>query len=408
MIPNLAMMTAAAVEFTAEVTKRWPARLTGSDACLACADHLVQTMRDFCDQTETQQFSIRPGSFLGFVRINVVLYLLTLIALWLDQRLFATAVSSLAVVITVLQFFLYYEFVDFFFPRKYGKNVWGTIEPTGETRQQIFVTAHHDSAHVFNFLERNAQWYVPKVVAGTAILFLIALIAWILLIGRLAGYSLDLLATIAGWGFVACTPLVLLQWFFYSSEGTPGAGDNMICTAVALQIGKYFADQRSAGDGLKHTRLIVGSWDSEEAGLRGARAFVRDHQRLLREVKTYNFNLECLYDHQQMTLLTSDLNSFVPLSRSMARDCSQIAEDLGYVVRPVKFPFLAGGTDAAEFAKSGVEATTLAAMNWVDKGESPAYHTTRDTIDAVDPIAVQRSIDLGIHYVLKKDQEIIS
>ncbi len=107
-----------------------------------------------------------------------------------------------------------------------------------------------------------------------------------------------------------------------------------------------------------------------------------------------------------MTLLTSDLNSFVPLSQSMADQCCQIADRLGYQIQPVKFPFLAGGSDAAEFAKAGVEATTLAAMNWGDKGDAPAYHTTRDTIDAVDPKAVERSIDLGIHYVLEKDREV--
>jgi predicted glycosyltransferase len=107
-----------------------------------------------------------------------------------------------------------------------------------------------------------------------------------------------------------------------------------------------------------------------------------------------------------MTLLTSDLNSFVPLSSNMAEQCSRIASELGYQVPPVKFPFMAGGTDAAEFAKAGIEATTLAAMNWEDKGDAPAYHTTRDTIDAVDPIAVQRSIDLAIHYVRQKDGEI--
>ena len=89
----------------------------------------------------------------------------------------------------------------------------------------------------------------------------------------------------------------------------------------------------------------------------------------------------------------------------MAEQCSRIAKDLGYEAKPTAFPLLAGGTDAAEFAKAGVQATTLSAMNWTDKGELPAYHTTRDTIDAVDPEAVRRSIEIGIRYIEHQDEQ---
>ncbi len=270
MIENLSSMTTDAIEFTRETTTRWSSRLAGSDACLACGDHLQQLISEFCDRTEAQQFSVRPGSFLGYIRINIALFFVALIALWLDQRLLAVAASTLAMVVLVLEFFVYWEFVDFLFPRKTGKNVWGTIEPVGEVKQQIFVTAHHDSAHVFNFLQNNASWYMAKVLAGMTALIVIAVVTWILWLGRVIGMELDLLATIARWTFTLWTPLVLMLWFFYSSEGTPGAGDNMICTAVAIEVGKFFAEQRTQGAGLKHTRVVVGSWDAEEAGLRGA------------------------------------------------------------------------------------------------------------------------------------------
>ena len=67
---------------------------------------------------------------------------------------------------------------------------------------------------------------------------------------------------------------------------------------------------------------------------------------------------------------------------------------------------MAGGTDAAEFAKAGIEATTLAAMDWENREADTAYHTTRDTIDAVDREAVSRSIAIGVQYVLEKEKAI--
>lgn len=52
------------------------------------------------------------------------------------------------------------------------------------------------------------------------------------------------------------------------------------------------------------------------------------------------------------------------------------------------------------------EATTLAAMSWTNKEGKPAYHTRRDTIEAVDRKAVSISIDMGINYILKKEAAI--
>ncbi|MEM8857924.1 MAG: M28 family peptidase, partial [Chloroflexota bacterium] len=88
-------------------------------------------------------------------------------------------------------------------------------------------------------------------------------------------------------------------------------------------------------------------------------------------------------------------------------ECVSIANQLGYNMTTTNFPLLAGGTDAAEFAKAGVEATTLAAMDWISKGDDTVYHTLRDTVDAVDPIAVEQSIAVGIAYINEKEQQIL-
>ncbi|NLX44395.1 MAG: M28 family peptidase [Treponema sp.] len=69
--------------------------------------------------------------------------------------------------------------------------------------------------------------------------------------------------------------MVLPLWGFASDEGSPGAGDNMAASAIALEIFKEFAERRAAGAGLKRTRLAFASFDAEEAGLRGARVFAR-------------------------------------------------------------------------------------------------------------------------------------
>lgn len=404
---ELDQITTSAMNFTAEVTNKWTSRLAGSPACLACADYLEENLSNFCDQVDHQLFSVRPGAFLGYIRINIGLYLLALVALFLKQPVTAALIASLSVLITVMEFFIYKEFVDGLYPKKQGKNVFGRIEPVGAVKQQIIISAHHDSAHIFNFLEKDPSSYVRKVLAGTGTQLGLFVLTWLILILDWTGLGSETLYWGITIGLAGAALNLYPLWFFYDKEGTPGAGDNLVCTALAMEIGRYFAKEKAAGRALQHTRVVIASWDAEECGLRGARAFVKQYKADLTTLKTYNFNLECMYDNKALSFLRSDLNNFVPLSLKMAEKGALIAKNLGFEVGVHPFPFLAGGTDAAEFARAGIEATTLAAMDWENRESDTAYHTTRDTIEAVDREAVSRSIAIGIQYVSDKDKAVL-
>tara|TARA_B100000497_G_scaffold115438_1_gene138971 strand:- start:25 stop:1257 length:1233 start_codon:yes stop_codon:yes gene_type:complete len=398
----------SAMNLTDFVSSKWSSRLVGSKSCLECADYLKEQLSSFCDNVEQQDFFVRPGSFLGYIRINIVLYFLSLISLLFENVGLAVVLSSLSVLITVLQFFFYKEFVDFLFQKKIGKNVFGSIKPKGEVKQHIIISAHHDSAHIFNFLEKDPLSFNSKVRLGLLSMVFMFVNSWILFTLRSIGFQNHLILWVISGILIILSFFVIRLWFFYDSHnGTPGAGDNMICVGIAIEIGKFFSSSKFEDKALKHTKLTIASWDAEECGLRGARAFCKANKQDLQKIKTYNFNLECMYDHTELNFLTSDLNNFVPLSKDMAVEGVTIANELGYDVGTKIFPLLAGGTDAAEFAKIGIEATTLAAMSWTKRDQNSAYHTTRDTIEAVDQEAVKRTIDIGIAYVLKKDNEMV-
>ena len=403
---DLKAMTDTAMSFTADVTTRWNSRLVGSVSCLECGNYLLQCFDKFCDTTHIQEFKVNPRAFLAFFKISVVCYFITLLALWFKFLVIAGIISTISVFVIITQFFFYKEVIDFLYPQKLGQNVFGSIEPIDEVKQQIIISAHHDSAHIFNYLADDAASFPRKIMISNSSVFAIAIVSWGLVIAQTLGLNITSPTFISATIFTILAYWVGNLWFFFDERGTPGAGDNMVCTALAMEVGKYFAQQKKNNKGLQHTRVIVASWDGEEAGLRGARAYIKKYKTELQTVKTYNFNLECMYDHEQLAFLTSDLNSFVPLSIDMVDECLAVSKDLDINIKKVAFPFLGGGTDAAEFAKAGIEATTLAGMQWVDRGEEPAYHTLRDTIDAVDPIAVSKSIELGIHYIMRKDASI--
>jgi hypothetical protein len=196
--------------------------------------------------------------------------------------------------------------------------------------------------------------------------------------------------------------------FFTTGEVSPAAGDDMIAVAVASETARLFHHAKQTGTNpLRHTRLIVASFDAEEAGLRGARAFCRKHGQELLNTKTYVFNIDTLYKLKDLYFLDKDLNGSVRLSHAMAQDCVDIAKVLGYRAGIAAMPFGAGSTDAAEFGKLGVEAVNMAGISFdiSQFGDGLVYHTRNDITKYIEPELVAAALKIVRDYILKKASE---
>jgi hypothetical protein len=186
--------------------------------------------------------------------------------------------------------------------------------------------------------------------------------------------------------------VVIPMWFFLSDKGTPGAGDNLISSAMGVALAQHFASVPR----LRHTRLVFASFDGEEICLKGSRAFFRRHKKEYHDVKTWNFNVDCPYFITELKFLTTDLNGFVRSSTRLAARLTSIARDLGYKANTKGMMF------CVEAAAAGIEATTPLGMPYArfdERGRENVYHTPRDTIDAVDPEIVQATIEVFIRFV---------
>ena len=73
----------------------------------------------------------------------------------------------------------------------------------------------------------------------------------------------------------------------------------------------------------------------------------------------------------------------------------QIADKLGYKTEKLKIPLGGGGTDAGEFAKAGIPAASLIAMDTTFKTGTNPYHTRDDSIENIDPEAVLACMNIA-------------
>ena len=296
-------------------------------------------------------------------------------------------------------FFLYREVLDPFFPGRTGRNVTAVLEPTGPAKRQFIVSGHHDSARVFNFYVDQPEKYALRVYGGIGS-FVVLWAASLVLAAAAPGPLVRAVASI-----VFCLDFLLVAplWNFAGPEGTPGAGDNLAASAVALELVREFRERRHTGRGLTGTRLVFVSFDAEEAGLRGARAWAKTHADLIRALPTWHYNMDCLYKAVDARFLTTDINGSVKLSVPLAEACAAAAREAGVAAAVEPIAFLTGGTDAAETAKAGARATTLISMKWSNEERSGGYHTPADDLRAVEPAAVELAFQVGARLAERLD-----
>jgi aminopeptidase YwaD len=399
-------------KLTDEIVEGYPHRLAGTKACHDTANRIKQEFTKCCDpgSVQIEEFAVHPKSFLKYIPALVVLYFIGAVLLYFRFPLPALVIYGIAIFMFYSQFGRYWELLDSYFPEATGYNVYGSIEPEEEVKQQIIVSAHHDAAYVFQLLAYAPKYYARLINAGILFLllgFLISLAASILAFTHapVPDWALRWIPVALMVGGIFEIPLA----FFTTGEVSPAAGDDMIAVAVASETARLFSRAKKSGKyPMRHTRLIIASFDAEEAGLRGARAFCRKHGQELLNTKTYVFNIDTLYKLEDLTFLSKDLNGSVRLSRDMAKDCSDIAGALGYDARIAAMPFGAGSTDAAEFGKLGVEAVNMSGISFdISKfDQGLVYHTPDDVTEFIQPELIEASLKIIRDYLIKKDAEL--
>lgn len=373
-------------------------RLAGTKSSLDAADYLYDSINEFADESAKESFHIHKGAFLGWIRILVFNYTLAILFLWLDLAYVSTLLLVISMIILVMQFFLYKPLLDRFYPKRKAKNVVGIIEPKKEVKQQIIVSGHHDSAKIFNFFIHQPSLYNLRISGSIGLVIFMAISSLVIaIVPQLNQFSLYINS------FFTLTLLWVGQmWFFASKKGTPGAGDNLVASMIAIKVAKHFKNVES----LEHTRVIVLSFDAEEEGLRGARAYVAKHQEELKAIPTYVLNSDCLYDEKEMFFLTSDLNDFVKFDEEFIDEILEVSETRGIFTFKQPIAFLTGGTDAAEFGKVGIKATTLIGMPWSNQNRNTSYHTPNDTLEHVNFNVISFTLDIFISYIKYKDHKV--
>lgn len=396
---------------TKEIIDKYGPRLTGTKPTKLATQNIHEKLSKHCDYSKIETFKVTRESFMAFMKIFASSFIFSSFFFFLGGfwTIIAVIGYSFASIFALLQFVLYKETFDFLFRKFTGYNVFGVIKPSETIKQRIIVQGHHDSAYVMNFMSnpKLQKLYAPRIFIGLFVFIGTNFLLIILLILDIVQVQTNGFRMVITYIILVGAPTVIQFFFFKSNKISPGAGDNLIASMIAVKIAQIFGESKKNGhDLLKHTEIVVLSTDAEESALRGARAYVKSHIDELRAIPTYVFNLESIYNVEHLSFLTADINGFIKLSSEMAHDGMIIAESLGYKTKEAPITFGGGGTDAAEYARYNIEATTLLGMENTAIRDGLVYHTLNDTVDSIDPSAVKAVLEIVYRYIIYKEWKV--
>ena len=397
----------ATLTLTGTLLRKHPTRISGTRECLAAGHTIAELLRGYCDKVVEEAFELHPGSLWNVGRVMALSYLLASVLLAVGGGFIPVAmgVCLLGLIYGRTHYVVCGDLFDRFFPHATGCNVVGVMEPAEQAGQQILIVGHHDAPYVLRFLQHLQQLASIRLLLAIifyASLTVLCIVATAEYLFGPAGWSLHgagLALVLVGLAFVG--PLFSL----ITRTPSPGAGDNLNASAIAVKVAEHFSTQRRTSNPLRRTRLVLLSTDGEEAGQRGAIAYVERHANDLSSIPSFVINIDSVYKLHDLAVLNRDRNGTCPLSSRVAQECCTIAQELGYPLKEISLPFGGGGTDAAAFAHREIEATTIIGIPTALITHGLVYHTSQDTVEHIQPEAVQAVLDIVINYVLRKDRQ---
>jgi hypothetical protein len=321
-----------------------------------------------------EEFTVAPGAFLGSLPISALFMLIAAllnismgrspgISPWVTA-IAALAFSILSVLLVILEFFLYFEFIDPFFKKRQSINVIGRLLSPGtkKVKRLLILSGHHDSALEITWLRFLGYGFL--IASATPFIGLIATLAMsiIQLTGMIAGNSGIVRTGTLGWVLLAypILPAVIFGMFFNRGRkngGTvPGAVDNLSACALVITMCRFLVKNPSYIPADTEIRLV--SFGSEEAGLRGSRRYVERHLDELKRLDARLLNFE-MVAYPEIAILTTDVSSTVKNSPEMVKSVVAAAERAGVPYKVKPHPFGGGASDAGSFSQAGLKAATL-------------------------------------------------
>lgn len=356
-----------------------------------------------CDKVEIEPFDVHPGAFLGWILTDGIMMIAAIVLFFFGMSAIAMALCALSLIFAIVEFLLYKKLLDPFFPKKTSHNVVAVRKPKGEVRRRIIFSGHADSANEWRFTYYGGSKLLVPIIGLSFVGILLGLVLgiWAVAAGHAFSAADSGALNVMRYVFLAWIPILFTALFFENKKRpVMGANDDLTGCFISMAVVKYMQQHDIR---FENTEVWVVLTGSEEAGLRGAKAFCKAHKNEMSDVETVFVGLDTIRDYDFAAVYSRDLTGTVKNDAGACALVKEAAKQTGLDL-PYKSVFF-GATDAAAVTQAGMKAVSVAAM---DPAPAKYYHTRLDTADNLDIKTVEAVLGVALETAFLFDEKGLS
>lgn len=356
-----------------------------------------------CDKVEIEPFDVHPGAFLGWILTDGIMMIAAIVLFFFGMSAIALALCALSLIFAIVEFLLYKKLLDPFFPKKTSHNVVAVRKPKGEVKRRIIFSGHADSANEWRFTYYGGSKLLVLIIGLSFVGILLGLVLgiWAVAAGHAFSAADSGALNVMRYVFLAWIPILFTALFFENKKRpVMGANDDLTGCFISMAVVKYMQQHDIR---FENTEVWVVLTGSEEAGLRGAKAFCKAHKNELSDVETVFVGLDTIRDYDFAAVYSRDLTGTVKNDAGACALVKEAAKQTGLDL-PYKSVFF-GATDAAAVTQAGMKAVSVAAM---DPAPAKYYHTRLDTADNLDIKTVEAVLGVALETAFLFDEKGLS
>lgn len=380
-----------------QVIKTCGKRSPGSVGEKRALEYMAEELRKYSDLVTIEEFRLHPKAFTGWIPLTLTLVLAAFAVVFFVPSL-AIALIALAGLPALIQFVLFKEVMDPLYSEKVSSNVIAVKNSKEKRRRRIILTANADAANEVTLSRTfgGTVAVIAVIISFVGLLYLLgAAIAGVAMYGIGVKAASGVLMKVY-FGAFAFLPFWLVMYRFINRKYViDGANDNLSGCFLAMSVLNTLEEEYID---LENTEIWVLLTGGKEAGLRGAKAFCKEHSEALGDCETIIISLKSFEDKESLNIPLNDMNGLIRNDSDVCRLLKKAGNEVD-IELPSKTPVLFS-TDSTAFREAKLKSACLMGSKF-----KALYRNRKDSYDNLNKECLGTAYDIIMAAVRIYDSE---